>query len=285
MLRCLWLVAAAPLVLVACYKTPKPNCTFSCGPGGACPDGYVCGADDNVCHLPLPGGGLATCEHPPPDAAATPDGAIDASVADGPVDASVADGPVDAMPDAAPDAPIDATLTCSTTLTITSDGSDAAHQALIISEIDPGSAIELYNNSGATIDLGATQYALFSADNFALLANLAPTTSIPAGGFANVGWPSAFTDTDAGGEIVLYINATMASDFADGTKIGDFVCWGTNPHNSVKSLAETNGKWTSAAACAGTLTMSAIQRLTSTTGLDATSYDVASAPTPITCNP
>ena len=182
-------------------------------------------------------------------------------------------------------AALDAAVTCTSDLAPADDGSDAAHQALVISEIDPGSAIELYNNSGAAIDLGATQFGLRSAPQTALLATLAPGVTIAPGGLATVAWPTAFTDADAGGEIVLYVNVANAGDFNDGTKIGDFVCWGENPHGSAKADAETNGKWTTSAACAAALTMGSIQRIAATTGLDASSYDVTAAPTPTTCSP
>lgn len=262
--RCLCLLAAAPLALViACYNTPKPNCAFLCGAGGACPDGYTCG-DDNVCHLPLSGGGLAACVPPIFDASAGRDGSTG--------------GGADA-------AELDGSATCTGDLAPAADGGDAAHQALVISEIDPGSAIELYNNSAAAIDLGATQFGLRSAPQTAMLATLAPNVTIAPGGLATVDWPAGFTDVDAGGEIVLYIDVANAGDFNDGTRIGDFVCWGTNPHGSAKADAEANGKWAAAAACAAALDMGSIQRLTATDGTDAASYDTTLAPTPTTCTP
>ncbi|HTJ46571.1 MAG TPA: hypothetical protein VL463_30905 [Kofleriaceae bacterium] len=116
----------AALVVVGCYKTPKPNCTFSCGEGGACPTDYTCGPD-KICHL-MQGGGLAPCEQSFVDGAVidafvpTFDSSVDASVIDAkpadarPVDAKPADArPVDARPADArpadarpPDASVDA---------------------------------------------------------------------------------------------------------------------------------------------------------------------------------
>lgn len=46
----LWTAAIAGMAifLVTCFSTPKPDCAFLCGAGGACPDGYFC-AEDGVC--------------------------------------------------------------------------------------------------------------------------------------------------------------------------------------------------------------------------------------------
>jgi hypothetical protein len=93
------LVAAAALAAVAgCYDTPRPPCAFSCGQGGACPDGYSCRADD-WCKRDDLSDDLA-CGPPRPDGAAP---APDASTDDGgdggePADAALFDAP---PPDAA----------------------------------------------------------------------------------------------------------------------------------------------------------------------------------------
>lgn len=53
MRRSAWLVmllaGLAGLGAGACFDPLKPACAFACGPGGACPDEYTCGADD-LCH-------------------------------------------------------------------------------------------------------------------------------------------------------------------------------------------------------------------------------------------
>jgi hypothetical protein len=94
---CLLLATAA-----GCYDTPRPNCAFLCGSGGACPDGYQCGSDDR-CHLVLENNQLAMCE----DTLPTADASNDAPVADAGPDAAIPDaGPDAALPDAAPDAAV-----------------------------------------------------------------------------------------------------------------------------------------------------------------------------------
>jgi hypothetical protein len=103
-----WLLLACAAALAGCYDQPKPNCTFVCGEGGACPDDYQCGTDD-LCHLVLPGGALAECGF------TIPDGPTDARV-DAAIDAPMIDAAPDAAPDASlpdadpPDAPPDAPL-------------------------------------------------------------------------------------------------------------------------------------------------------------------------------
>jgi hypothetical protein len=43
------LAAALAATVVACFSPSEPACAFACGPAGACPTSYVCGADD-LCH-------------------------------------------------------------------------------------------------------------------------------------------------------------------------------------------------------------------------------------------
>ncbi len=240
------------VAVAACYETPKPACQFLCGDGEACPADYACG-DDQRCHRVEANGDLAACtdELPP-----VPDASIDGE-------------PV----------PPDGTPVCAAGLTTVSDGTSAARQALVISEVDPGAFIEVYNNSGAELDLGASTIALHSPPSGSLALSTTALV-IPAGGFRTIAWPAAFTDTDAGGEILLYLDA---SDFDDGAKIMDFVPWGTAPTGSRQTLAEASTKWFGARP--GALTMGAIQRNAAADGLDAADYTVTAAATPINCDP
>lgn len=254
--------------LAACYETPKPPCMFLCGEGGACPTGYVCEAD-NRCHRDDPGGPAACPDDLPADAAETLDGpVIDAE----PLDAE----PLDAEP-------ADANTVCPAALNPAADGSTmGGPQTMVISEINPGQYIELYNNTGSPIALASTAFQLCSPFNYVPLATHAPTTIVPAGGYATITWPASFTDVDSGGEIILYAD----SQFTVAASIMDFVCWGTNPHGSRKALAETAEKWTGTAPCvAGSLTLGALHRLPATDGIDAADYDATAAPSPANCTP
>ena len=132
---------------------------------------------------------------------------------------------------------------CSASLNVLDDGSGANGTVglpdLVMSEISPGNYIEVFNTTLAAIPLNAAPHWLCSPFAYAQLATLAPTTTVPAGGFATIPWPTSFTDVDAGGEVLLYASAA----FNDNTQILDFSCWGVNPPRHAQSQAEAVGKW------------------------------------------
>jgi hypothetical protein len=148
---------------------------------------------------------------------------------------------------------------------------------LVFSEVRPGSYIELYNATGTAIALSSANMWLCSPFVYVALATIAPRTIVPAEGYAVVAWPTSFTDTPAGGELQLY----AGSNFENPSTIVDFVCWGSNPHDSRKAQAESVGKWSGA--CAGMLSDGSIHRIPGSTGTTAASYDVGSAASPFTC--
>ena len=225
----------------------------------------------------------------PPDAPRPADArAPDASAPDAdPADASPPDAtPVDAPPadaDLTPDAVPPDALVCAPALNPTSDGSPAANQALLMSEINPGNYIELYNRTASPIDLDTVSYWFCSPFAYEALATIGAGVTVPAGGYAVVPWPAFFTDTDAGGEVMLYLSPA----FAVNDQIMDFVCWGTNPHASRQAQAAAFGKWNSASptSCAPPLTNGAIHRLPLTDGINAADYSTVLPPTPQTCTP
>jgi hypothetical protein len=264
-----WLVlAAASLVLGAgCYKTPKPNCTFSCGAGGECPTDYGCGPD-NVCHL-MSGGSLAPCDHPFDDAAVADAPAADAPVADAPA----ADGHPDGMPDGMPDSMPDAN-TCPA-LAIMDDGTQAAgRQDLVISLVQPasGAKIELYNTTGADIDLSTKAYQLVSGATTQALT----TGTVKTHGYFSV--TSTFGDLTGGGEMVLYDSATH-----NPGNIDDFICWDTDAGSQAKTDAIAQTKWNAAGTCVAAPTGTAVERKNNVTGVNATDYDPTSTRAPRTC--
>jgi hypothetical protein len=152
---------------------------------------------------------------------------------------------------------------------------------LIISEIDPGSFIEVFNTTSAPIALGApSTFQFCSPFTYQPLATLAPGVVVAPGGYAQLPWPSAFDDTDAGGEIILF----ASSDFGTNENIMDFVCWGTNPHSSRMGQATAISKWSNA--CLGAITAGrSLQRVAATDGASAASYVTDATPTPETCTP
>jgi hypothetical protein len=172
---------------------------------------------------------------------------------------------------------------CPATLAVQDDGSGASGGVpipdLVISEINPGDYIELFNTTGTPIMLGNGSFQFCSPFTYQALSTLAPSVVVPAGGFATVPWPGTFTDVDAGGEILLYSVANFGVD----TNILDFTCWGVNPHMSRKTQAENINKWSGA--CPAALGNGALHRNVSTQGNAAADYDVTGAPTGANCTP
>jgi hypothetical protein len=145
--------------------------------------------------------------------------------------------------------------------------------SVVISEINPGNYIELFNTTAAPFN--TTGYWFCSPFNYVQVGAVV----IPAGGYATFTWPVIFNDSDAGGEIQLY----KSSLFATSTEILDFVCWGVNPHPSRQAQAVAVGKWTGG--CAPALVDGAIHRSVGTAGKSAADYDVTAAPSPSNCVP
>jgi hypothetical protein len=243
--------------------------------------GFAGNADGTQRTTVIAGHGIIGFSTLPPG---TPDaGVIDAAP---PVDADTTPdaGPPDA--DTTPDASPPDAFVCSPDLSPADDGSDTAHQALMFSEINPGDYIELYNNTSAPIALGGSAFQFCSPFNYCDLSTLAAGVTVPAHGYATVPWPTAgtcfssFADTNAGGEIILYISgATHAA--AD---IMQFVCWGSGHGGlSRKTEAESVGKWSGA--CAPAITGGSIHRIVGSDGLSAADYNTSAAPSPMNCTP
>lgn len=166
---------------------------------------------------------------------------------------------------------------CDPVLNPLDDGSGAfgavGLPSVVISEINPGDYIELYNTTASSFN--TTGYWWCSP----FLYTQVGAVVIPAGGYATFPWPVVFDDSDAGGEIQLY----RTNNFAASTDILDFVCWGVNPHGTRISQAVAVGKWTGG--CAPALVNGAIHRKVGTQGKSAADYDVTAAPTPSDCVP
>ncbi len=145
--------------------------------------------------------------------------------------------------------------------------------ALVISEVNPGEYIELFNTTQNNIVLPSI-YWLCSSFVYAQVAG-----NVPAGGYATVPWPANFGHiTDANGEMMLYRSA----NFGASTDILDYIIWG-NPGITRKGQALAVGKWIGANATA--LTNGAIHREIGVKGNQASEYDNTSAPSPMNCTP
>ena len=144
--------------------------------------------------------------------------------------------------------------------------------ALIISAINPGESIELFNDGGSSVDLSASAGDLCSPFTYITLATLAPETTIRPGEYATLPWPAAFFDNEAGGQIILY---NISTSHLPGN-IADFICWGTGSTGR-KSQAEGVGKW-SGDCVAAIASGKTIRRLTGTDGATLASYDASAEP-------
>jgi hypothetical protein len=236
-----------------CYSTPTPDCGFTCGANATCPDEYVCGAN-NRCRLP------SVPEEECPGVAPAVDAGVDAP-SDGRMDAPPAQVCLDLMP--------------------ASDGT--GRQQLLISELSPGSFIELFNPTDADLGLAQGDWGLQARAATYYLKDLATAVTVPAHGYAHFPWPAELLAGDAGGELALYTQVTAAADFDDGTKLVGYACWGSDAEIARKQLAEDSGKW--AGDCAAALTMSALRRKVATTGAAAASFAVDVAVDKTACDP
>ena len=145
--------------------------------------------------------------------------------------------------------------------------------ALVISEVNPGQYVELFNTTGADIVLPGPY---FLCSNF-LYAQVAGT--VPAGGYATVIWPANFTiSIDSNGEMMLYDSGL----FHVSTDILCYVIWG-NPISNRKSQAVAVGKWTGANLAS--LTTGATHRKIGVKGNQASEWDNTLAPSPVNCVP
>ncbi len=237
---------------------------------------------------PAPDG--PTVDGAPTDAPAADAAIVDAALADAaPADAALADAaPADAAPaDAAPpdaevpDAPFAA---CNGPLEPQPDGSTVAdpEPAIVISEINPGDYIEVYNRSDTAVDLSMAPFADDVWCSFPRYPGLSPQIVIPALSYAVLDWDSILDTAadDAGGEMAIYING---SGFTDPTEINDYLCWGSHTGGR-KSVAESAGKWTGD--CLPAIPANgAINRLPDNIGTSATDYSVALPPNPQDCTP
>ena len=246
-------------LFAGCFKTPKPECSFVCGPNNACPADYACAAD-NYCHLRLANNQLGAC-----------------TFADAPKADAANDAPIDSPIDGRPDAMVDAAPVCPA-LTPATDGS--GRQALVISEIRPGNFIELYNNTAAAITFSTTTYGLQSDSMTYDLA--AEAGMIAAHAYKTITWPTVFTAAanDMNGEMGLFQDIAVAMDYGVASKLVDYVCWGGDTPAHL-TFAQTAMKWTGT--CTDELAASSIKRLASKDGIDKTSYNVTGAPDPRNC--
>lgn len=146
--------------------------------------------------------------------------------------------------------------------------------ALVISEVNPGNYVELFNTTQSAIVLPSI-YWLCSHFVYAQVAG-----TVPAGGYATVPWPANFTSAvDANGEMMLYRSA----NFGASTDILGYVIWGNPIAPTRKSQALAVGKWIGANA--PSITNGAIHRRVGVQGNKPAEFDAAAAISPLNCTP
>ncbi|MFW5876857.1 MAG: hypothetical protein ACOCXM_08980 [Myxococcota bacterium] len=220
------------------------NCMIVLGVAGALV-AVGCDDDDN--------GGVTDAGF---DAAPGDDGGPDAADDGGPV-ADAGDGAVacpDLMPTGSPDFPI-------------------------ISEINPGNYIEVFNptDSAFTFEAG-DQVCQFPA--YTPMSSLTEESSVAAGGYVILDWPTGWNEAD--GEAALYTDITVQTDFGDSTKMRDYVCWGAHSGGRETEAGDA-GLW-SGDCVANPGDGESLHRIAETDGSTEASYESA-APSMLECAP
>ncbi len=209
-----------------------------------------------------------------------------------PIDAATAaiDAPTD-IPDADPAAPDGAPLPACTQPdpAPVDDGSGLPTGGipdLIITEINPGDFIEVFNTTDAPIDLATapqTSYQWCSAASSPFrYAGLNPKIVIPPNSYAVLDWPTTFSSNanDTIGQVALYKN----SNFGIAGNMLDFTCWGNAVNVGRFGVAEADGKWGVDADCNASLPADGVLvRNVGTAGTAAADYTEGDTPTPETC--
>jgi hypothetical protein len=151
---------------------------------------------------------------------------------------------------------------------------------LIISEIVPGTGIEIFNPGTAAVPLADVWFCSQYDYQEAVASNA--QTEVPAGGYVVVDWPESYTlATPAGGEMLMMINA-------DGVPTPEttqtYVCWG-NHAGGRQGDTSSGANVLYMGNCAPAMTAGSLARKAGTDGLGAASYDATVAPSLADCAP
>lgn len=143
---------------------------------------------------------------------------------------------------------------------------------LVIEAVDPGVGVTLYNPTSSPID--ASNYVLCQRPMYptVMMLEMAAVTIAP-GAREVIDWRPSFADTDAGGEIALYV---PGGSFASPAAQVDYVCWGDHTGGRMGV-----GNWTGP--CAGAITGGSLNRVQAADGFDAASWDPTGTAPAISC--
>jgi hypothetical protein len=190
------------------------------------------------------------------------------------------------LPDADPDAPDAVPLpdaeplpACAEDLGTQDDGSSAneTNPNIVISEVDPGEFIELYNAGSGTVMLSATGYRWCNNRNYST-GFTAHNFTIPAGGRRVIEWPGG-NGSETNGDVSIYANGS----FTIGSSILDYVCWGNAGSPNRNSEANLVGKWSGN--CADSIPAGgSLVRRANREGIQASDYETQNTPDPEDCD-
>lgn len=166
-------------------------------------------------------------------------------------------------------------------LDVQDDGTTQGHESIVISEINPGDYVELFNRTDQPVDVAMlTDHQWCSFPSYRPVRDDAIT--IPGKGYATIPFPtSGQNDTD--GELVLYATGS----YMTGTDVLDYVCWG-NGETLRRGTAEGNpagsNKWNGG--CVASIPAGgSLHRIAGNNGKDVAHYEVTANNTPETCAP
>ncbi|MFW6067560.1 MAG: hypothetical protein ACOC97_04420 [Myxococcota bacterium] len=150
----------------------------------------------------------------------------------------------------------------------------------IISEVRPGEYVEVFNPTDATFTF-ASGDQVCQFPSYTAMSGLTDRTDVAAGGYVVLDWPAGWSTADA--ELALYTDiVTPATDFADASKIRDYVCWGGHSGGRM-DVAASAGIW-SGDCVASPGGEESLHRIAETDGTGAASYE-AGPPSMLECTP
>jgi hypothetical protein len=164
---------------------------------------------------------------------------------------------------------------------VSPDGSNAENTDpnIVISEIDPGTFIEVYNSGTGDVLLSATGYSWCNNRSYPRFTS--HNIVVKPGGRRVINWPGG-GGQETGGDVSIYSTAS----FSNGAKQLSYVCWG-NPSNGgstrkVEAESTASEKWNGA--CASAIPAGgSLARLPNTEGRSASDFETLTTPTPENC--
>jgi hypothetical protein len=166
-------------------------------------------------------------------------------------------------------------------LDVQDDGTSQGHASVVISEINPGDYVELFNRTDQPVDVATlTEHQWCSYPSYRPVRD--DVITIAAKGYATIPFPTT-GQSDADGELVLYASAS----YTTGTEVLDYVCWGNGETiRQIPAQGNPTGsnKWNGG--CVASIPDGgSLHRIAGNNGKDVAHYEVNANNTPETCAP